>query len=329
MVPAALKAQTVLDRVLVPDKKRLPDIWKMYKLMEASFWTLEEIDLSADKEDFDNLPAAAQRFLKHVLAFFAVADGFVVDNLVSNFCNEMDYIEVRFAYQMQEMMEQIHSETYSAILGTLITDDTEREQLIRSSALSPHIAAKTDFCTKYMAKDVPFSQRVVAFAAIEGIHFSSSFAAIYWVRSKAKMPGLCFSNELIARDEGMHRDLGILVYKHCEPLGQDKVTEIVSEAVDLETEFVRQSLPDGLLGLPTEDMVTYVKFVADHLLVSMGYEQRYKVKNPLIFMEMISLQGKTNFFEKRVSEYAKQNVASGVTSKDAFTLSFDREDLDF
>lgn len=328
MVPTIFKANNVLDRVVVPDKKKLPHIWKMYKTMEASFWTLEEIDLSGDKKDFESLSKSAQFFLKNVLAFFAVADGFVVENLVSNFCSEMDYIEIRFAYQMQEMMEQIHSETYSSILSMLITDEKERKQLIESSVSSPHITNKTAFCQKYMNQDQPFAKRVVAFAAVEGIHFSSSFASIYWLRTKGKMPGLCFSNELIARDEGMHRDLGILVYDHCDRLSEDEVHKIVKDAVDVEIAFVRHSLPEGLLGLSTVDMVQYVKFVADHLLVSMGYRPSYKVSNPLVFMELISLQGKTNFFEKRVSEYAKQNVLADSPAEERFELDFS-ENLDF
>lgn len=328
-VPDSLLADGIADRLIVSPIKR-HDIWKMYKQMLASFWTVEEVDLSQDRADFLSLSMPAQQVITNVLAFFAIADGIVVENLADNFCKEMTAQEATFAYTTQAFMETIHSEMYSALLETIVPDTDERSKTITMAVVSPHIVNKTAFCQKYMSEDVDFGERLVAFCVVEGVLFSSSFAFIYWLKTKGKMPGLCFSNELIARDEGMHRDLGVLLFTNY--LGESrpeahKVHEIVSEAVKLEQSFVKTSMSIGLLGLSTDDMCQYVEFIADHLLTSMNVDKLYNKPNPLDFMELLSLQGKTNFFEKRVGEYQKTNV--GNTDANRFKLvDFGKGDFD-
>lgn len=331
-VPPQLKASSDQERYIATPIKR-HDIWKFYKNMVASFWTVEEVDLSKDRDDFAKISPQAQECIKSILSFFAVADGVVVSNLMDNFTQEVDVIEGRFAYATQGFMETIHSEMYSVLLETLVPETSMRTELLQSATESPHITAKTKFCEKYMNDQRSFAERLVAFTVVEGIMFSSSFAFIYWLKTKGLMPGLTFSNELIARDEGMHRDFGVLLYnQYCLPshgLPSERLAEIVREGVDIEKKFVHTAIKDGLLGLSAEVMCQYVEFVADHLLSCLnGIEPMYKVKNPLQFMELISLQGKTNFFEKRVGEYAKPNVAGGASDKaDNHKLTF--VDTDF
>lgn len=326
--PAALLAQSTVERLIVTPIQ-LHDVWGMYKTMLASFWTVEEVDLSQDRQDFLTLDVKAQECIRNVLAFFAIADGIVVENLVDNFCQEMTAQEVKFAYATQAFMETIHSEMYSALLETVIPDKTQRAETIQLTVTGKHIADKTAYCQTYMNPRVPFAERLVAFTAVEGVLFSASFAFVYWLKTKGKMPGFTFSNELIARDEGMHRDLGVLLYTkymQSERLSEERVHEIVEHAVILEQNFVKASMKDGLLGLQVKDMCTYIEFIADHLLLSLGHSQKYNRTNPLQFMELISLQGKTNFFEKRVGEYKKTHV--GDDNPDRFQLTDFGQELD-
>lgn len=326
--PASLTATSDAERYIATPIVR-KDIWAFYKNMVASFWTVEEVDLAKDYADFAQLPPAAQACIRNILSFFAVADGVVVANLMDNFVQEATVVEAKFAYTTQGFMETIHSEMYSALLETIVPDSTERAALLRRATDSPHIANKTAYCKQFMHSDRSFEQRLLAFTVVEGVMFSSSFAFIYWLKTKALMPGLSFSNELIARDEGMHRDLGVCIYNnYCARLPAEDVYAIVREGVRVEQEFVRTALRDGLLGLTTESMCRYVEFVADHLLSALdGVDKIYNTPNPLDFMELISLQGKTNFFEKRVGEYAKTNVSADNTPVDR-VLNFNT-DADF
>lgn len=327
--PPALLAQSTTERFVV-SPIQLHDVWKMYKTMLASFWTVEEVDLSQDRKDFLTLEPKAQECIRNVLAFFAIADGIVVENLIDNFCREMTMQEIKFAYATQAFMETIHSEMYSALLETVIPDRKQREQTIQLTVTGTHIANKTAYCQQYMNAEVPFAERLIAFAAVEGVLFSASFAFVYWLKTKGKMPGFTFSNELIARDEGMHRDLGVLLYTNymqSERLTDAKVHQIIHDAVILEQEFVKSSMKDGLLGLQLDDMCTYIEFIADHLITSLGHVAKYNRTNPLHFMELISLQGKTNFFEKRVGEYKKTNV--GDDNPDRFRLTDFGEQMEF
>jgi len=329
LVPATLRAPSGHARFLTTPVVRR-DIWDFYKSMLASFWTVEEVDVSKDHDDFQALSPDAQYCVKQVLAFFAVADGVVVSNLTENFVQEVGLIQARFVYLTQSFMEAIHSEMYSLLLETLIPRTDERNELIATATESAHITAKTDFALKYMNDRRPFAERLLAFAALEGIMFSSSFAVIYWLKTKGVMPGTCFSNELIARDEGMHRDFAIWLYnRDCEKLPSERVYDIVRESVAIEQRFVRECLRNGILGLNADLMCQYVEFVADHMLSNLdGVEKIFHRKNPLQYMELISLQGKTNFFEKRVGEYAKMNVApSDADDKTKRELTFG--DLDW
>lgn len=324
--PHALTAETDAARYIATPVRRA-DIWAFYKNMVASFWTVEEVDLAKDYADFHGMPPAAQQCIRHILAFFAIADGVVVANLTDNFLQQATVFEAKFAYAAQGFMETIHSEMYSALLETIVPDSVDRASLLESATESPHIVRKTDFCKQYMSDERSFSERLIAFTVVEGVMFSSSFAFIYWLKTKALMPGLCFSNELIARDEGMHRDLGVCIYKgYCEQLPVDMVHSIVREGVRVEQNFVRTALGEGLLGLCAESMCDYVEFVADHLLDALGVPKVYNKPNPLDFMELISLQGKTNFFEKRVGEYAKPNVSADSGPADRQLTDFGDDD---
>jgi len=288
-----------------------PDIWKMYKQHEASFWTAEEIDLSSDKQDWEGLTDGARHFIKHVLAFFAASDGIVLENLCKRFMNDVQVPEARCFYGFQAMIENIHSETYSLLIDTYIQDEKEKDRLFRATETLPCVAKKADWCLKWIGSEASFAERLVAFAAVEGIFFSGSFCAIYWIKKQGKMPGLTFSNELISRDEGLHTDFACLLYKHLEHcrLPEEVVAQIITSAVEIEQEFICDAIPVRLIGMNSELMCKYIKFVADRLLYALGHNKIYGEKNPFEFMEMISLQGKTNFFEKRVGEYAKAGVS--------------------
>ena len=303
------------------------DIWEWYKKMEASFWTAEEIDLHQDLNDWNNkLSDDEKYFIKHILAFFAASDGIVNENLAENFVNEVQYSEAKFFYGFQIMMENVHAETYSLLIDTYINDDQEKNHLFKALETVPSVQRKGDWAMKWLSrKRGSFAERLVAFAAVEGIFFSGSFCSIFWLKKRGLMPGLSFSNELISRDEGLHRDFACLLYSYLNNKPDvEVVRQIVTEAVEIEKEFVCDSLPCALVGMNADLMCEYVRYVADRLLTSLGHPKAYNAANPFDFMELVSLTGKTNFFEKRVGEYAKSGV--GVKEEDK---QFTTEDLDF
>jgi len=287
------------------------EIWQMYKKAEASFWTAEEMDLSKDLHDWNNrLNDNERHFISHVLAFFAASDGIVNENLVERFSNEVQAAEARCFYGFQIMMENIHSETYSLLIDTYIKDPAQREYLFDAVETIPCVKKKADWALTWITdRHSTFAERLVAFAAVEGIFFSGSFASIFWLKKRGLMPGLTFSNELISRDEGMHTDFACLLFSHLKRRPHpDTVNRIITEAVAIEQEFLTDALPVALIGMNAELMCRYIEFVADRLLVALGCPKHYNSTNPFDFMDMISLQGKTNFFEKRVSDYSKANV---------------------
>ena len=291
------------------------EIWEMYKLHAAAFWTAEEIDLAEDAKDWKKLNDNERHFLKHVLAFFAASDGIVNENLVTNFADEVQWAEARCFYGFQIMMENIHAETYSLLIDTYITDPIEKDHLFNALETVPSVKKKGTWALKWLSrKKGTFAQRLVAFAAVEGIFFSGSFCAIFWLKKRGLMPGLTFSNELISRDEGLHCDFACLLHNQLiRGAGENIIHRIISEAVEIETEFVTSALPVELIGMNAGLMRQYIEFVADRLLVSLGASKLYDVTNPFPWMEMISMQGKTNFFEKRVGEYQKSGVKDGAT----------------
>lgn len=300
------------------------DIWEQYKRHQACFWTTEEIDLSSDMHDWNETLNNDERyFIKHVLAFFAASDGIVNENLAENFINEVQYTEAKFFYGFQIMMENIHSETYSLLIDTYIKDHKEKMQLFRAVENFAAIKKKADWAIKWI--DSPnFQERLIAFAAVEGIFFSGSFCAIFWMKKRGLLPGLTFSNELISRDEGIHRDFAVLLHnKHIiNKVSQKRITEICTSALDIERQFITEALPVSLIGMNASLMQQYLEFVTDHLLVSLDCPKAYGSKNPFDFMEMISLPGKTNFFEKRVSEYQKSGI---LTNKEDSFITFNAD----
>jgi ribonucleoside-diphosphate reductase subunit M2 len=304
-----------------------PQIWEMYKKHEASFWTAEEIDLSQDTKDWEKLSSSERHFITHVLAFFAASDGIVLENLNDNFCSEVQVPEARAFYGFQIAMENIHSETYSLLIEQYIRDDAERDSVFKAIETMPAVRAKAEWAVQWMNDDNCFAERIVAFAAVEGILFSGSFCAIYWLKKRGVMPGLTFSNELISRDEGLHADFACLLYSMLEnKLPDDVAHDIINGAVETEKEFICDALSCDLIGMNSDLMNSYIKFVADRLLVALGHPKIYNAKNPFDWMELISLQGKTNFFEKRVGEYQKAGVMASVKSQensDAFALDID------
>lgn len=308
--------------VLFPIKHQ--DIWHMYKQAEASFWTAEELDLTTDVQDWANkLNEDEKYFIKHVLAFFAASDGIVNENLAVNFLQEVQYPEARCMYGFQVMIENIHSEVYSLLIDTYIKEPVEKDRLLRAIDTIDCVQKKAGWALRWIEKG-NFAERLIAFAAVEGIFFSGSFCSIFWLKKRGLMPGLSFANELISRDEGLHCDFACLLYtKHVvNQLSQETVVTIIRDAVEIEKEFVSSALPVGLIGMNAALMCQYIEFVADRLLVALGCSKIYNVANPFDFMEMISLQGKTNFFEKRVGEYQKAGVMSDAGSK-AFSIDED------
>src|SRR6185436_8208566 len=292
--------------VLLPIK--YPKIWEMYKKSEQSFWTAEEVDLHADLKDWEKLSNDERHFVKHVLAFFAASDGIVNENLAVNFMREVQVPEARCFYGFQIMMENIHSEMYSLLIDTYIKDPNDRRYLFNAIETVPCVKKKAEWALRWI-NNGSFAERLVAFAAVEGIFFSGSFCSIFWLKKRGLMPGLSTSNEFISRDEGMHCDFACLLYGMLDnKLTQERVYEIIRDAVVNEHEFVTDALPVSLIGMNAKLMCQYIEFVADRLLMSLGYPKIYNSPNPFDFMEMISLQGKTNFFEKRVSEYKKSGV---------------------
>lgn len=303
-------------------------IWEMYKKHMASFWTAEEIDLSQDTKDWKALSNDEQHFVKMVLAFFAASDGIVLENLAERFMSDVQVPEARCFYAFQMAMENVHSETYSLLIDTYIKDPSEKQHLFHAMETIPSVARKGEWALKWIKSSDSFAERLVAFAAVEGIFFSGSFCAIFWLKKRGKMPGLTFSNELISRDEGLHTDFACLLYSMLEErLSRDRVLEIIGNAVEIEKEFVTTSLPVSLIGMNADLMSQYIEFVADRLIVTLGYEKHYGTSNPFEWMEMISLQGKTNFFEKRVGEYQKAGVMSSLNEEESgaggFTIDAD------
>lgn len=300
------------------------DIWQFYKLSEASIWTAEEIDLSQDTTDWnDKLTDDEKHFIKHVLAFFAASDGIVNENLAENMVREVQYTEAKFFYGFQIMMENIHSETYSLLIDTYIKDSKEKSFLLNALETIPCVGKKAEWALRWI-EGGSFQERLIAFAAVEGIFFSGSFCSIFWLKKRGLMPGLTFSNELISRDEGMHCDFACLLYNDhiVNKLPKETIEKIICEAVEIEKEFVTDAIPVKLIGMNAEMMCQYIEFVADRLLASLGNNKVYNVENPFPWMDMISIQGKTNFFERRVGDYQKAGV---VADKESQVFSLDAD----
>ena len=318
-----------MEKILTENKNRFVlfpiehhDIWNYYKKAEASFWTAEEIDLSADLADWDKLNPGEQHFVKHVLAFFAASDGIVNENLAENFVSEVQYTEAKFFYGFQIMMENIHSETYSLLIDTYIKDTEEQNHLFNAIDTVPAVQKKASWALKWIGSE-SFVERLVAFAAVEGIFFSGSFCSIFWLKKRGLMPGLSFSNELISRDEGMHTDFAVHLYNsHIEhKLSKERIIEIIDSALQIEKEFITEALPVSLIGMNSELMKQYLEYVSDRLFIDFGVGKVYNSENPFDFMKNIAMENKTNFFEKRVSEYSKSGV--GVQEDSAFSTDVD------
>ncbi len=300
------------------------DIWSFYKKSEASFWTAEEIDLHQDLSDWENrLSDDEKHFIKHVLAFFAASDGIVNENLAENMVNEVQYTEAKFFYGFQIMMENIHSETYSLLIDTYINDSAEKTYLLNAIENLPCVKKKAEWALRWI-DNATFAERLIAFAAVEGIFFSGSFCSIFWLKKRGLMPGLSFSNELISRDEGMHCDFACLLYNNhiINKLPKETIKTIICDAVEIEKEFVSDAIPVRLIGMNAETMCEYIEFVADRLLVDLGNEKVYNTSNPFPWMDLISIQGKTNFFEKRVGDYQKSGV---MADKDKQVFKLDED----
>jgi len=314
--------------VLFPIK--FHEVWQMYKKAEASFWTAEEVDLSKDTHDWENKLSDDERyFVSHILAFFAASDGIVNENLLERFPNEVQIPEARCFYGFQIMIENVHSEMYSLLIDTYVKEPSQRDHLFDAIDTIPCIRKKAAWAMKWISdSNSTFAERLVAFAAVEGIFFSGSFASIFWLKKRGLMPGLTFSNELISRDEGLHTDFACLLFSllRTRP-DQKRVNAIIIEAVSIEQEFLTDALPVKLIGMNATLMKQYIEFVADRLLVALGNPKHYNVENPFDFMDLISLQGKTNFFEKRVSDYQKAGVMSAASADksahNSFTLDAD------
>ncbi|MDP5081871.1 MAG: ribonucleotide-diphosphate reductase subunit beta [Winogradskyella sp.] len=301
------------------------DLWEWYKKSEASIWTAEEIDLQQDISDWtDKLNDDERYFIKHVLAFFAASDGIVNENLAENFVNEVQYSEAKFFYGFQIMMENIHSETYSLLIDTYVKDEKEKANLFNAIETFPAIKKKAEWALKWI-ESPSFAERLIAFAAVEGIFFSGSFCSIFWLKKRGLMPGLTFSNELISRDEGMHCDFAVHLHEHhlINKVSKERIKEIIVDALNIEREFITESLPASLIGMNSKLMSQYLEFVTDGLLEDLGCEKVYNTPNPFDFMDMISLQGKTNFFEKRVGDYQKAGVMNKEVDEDKYNMDFD------
>lgn len=321
----------IIEPLLNPSEKRYvlfpiryPDIWHYYKKAESSFWTVEEVCISNDLEDFDRLTNDEQRFIKYVLAFFAASDGIVNENLVERFASDVTNLEAKCFYGFQIAMENIHSEMYSKLIETYIRDEEERNFLFNSIQTIPSISKKASWAQKWIESTSDFDTRMIAFACVEGIFFSGSFAAIFWIKKRGLMPGLTFSNELISRDEAVHTEFACLLHRHIVNKCKN-IKEIVREAVAIEKEFITESLPVSLIGMNCRLMCEYIEYVADRLLYNLGESKIFNTKNPFDFMENISLMGKTNFFDKKEANYQKAFV--GI--KDTEDSGRFRTDADF
>jgi ribonucleoside-diphosphate reductase beta chain len=318
------------DEVLLRENKdrfvilpiNYPKVWEMYKKHEASFWTAEEIDLSGDLQHWAALNDGERHFISHILAFFAASDGIVNENLAVNFMSEVQLPEARCFYGFQIMMENIHSETYALLIDTYIKDSKEKEHLFHAIDTVPAVKKKAEWALRWI-EGGNFAERLVAFAAVEGIFFSGSFCSIFWLKKRGLMPGLTFSNELISRDEGLHCEFACLLYSMLKTkLTRDEIFDIIGDAVRIEKEFITEALPVALIGMNAKLMQQYIEFVADRWLSELGYPKMFGTANPFDFMEMISLQGKTNFFEKRVGDYQKSGVM-GTKEGQTFSLEED------
>mmetsp|Transcript_12797 Transcript_12797/g.32788 ORF Transcript_12797/g.32788 Transcript_12797/m.32788 type:complete len:368 (+) Transcript_12797:62-1165(+) len=334
LTPEEVQAEPLLranpDRFVVLPIQ-YPEVWTMYKKAMASFWTIDEVDLSKDLDQWKGMKDSEKFFIKHVLAFFAASDGIVNENLVDRFMSEVQMTEARCFYGFQVMIENVHSEMYSRLIETYVDDHEEQAQLFKAIENFPAIKRKADWAMKWSANEhASFGERVVAFAAVEGIFFSGSFAAIFWLKSKGILPGLTFSNELISRDEGLHTDFACLMFRMLNKKpSAERVTGIIMDAVEIEKEFLTESLPVGLLGMNDKLMGQYIEFVSDRLLVELGFDKVYCSENPFQFMENISMEGKTNFFERRVGEYAKSGVMANAASPGAADSHEFKLDADF
>jgi len=297
-------------------------IWEMYKKQVDCFWRAEEIDLSKDNNHWDSLNADERKFLSMILAFFAASDGIVLENLAQRFMGEVQLAEARAFYGFQIAMENIHSQTYSLLIDSYIKDPQEKDKLFNAISNYPCIKKKSDWAQKWIHDNrSTFATRLVAFACVEGIFFSGAFCSIYWMKKRGLMPGLTFSNELISRDEALHTEFAVLLYsKLMKKMGKARIHEIIKDAVDIETEFICDALPCRLIGMNSQLMTQYIQFVADRLAVQLGYDKIYNVSNPFDWMELISLEGKTNFFEKKVGDYA---LANKTKSEDVFAFTAD------
>jgi len=324
---------TVEEPLLVEDPHRFVlfpikhfDIWQFYKNHVAAFWVAEEIDLAPDLQDWEKLNDGERHFISHVLAFFAASDGIVNENLAVNFLSEVQYAEAKCFYGFQIAMENIHSETYSLLIDTYIKDPVEKDKMLRAIETIPCVQRKAEWAMRWIANG-SFAERLIAFAAVEGIFFSGSFCSIFWLKKRGLMPGLSFSNELISRDEGLHRDFACLLYTQhiVNKLPDDSIYDLIKDAVEIEKEFVTDALPVSLIGMNAVLMSQYIEFVADHLLVSLGLNKIYNTANPFDFMDMISIQGKTNFFEKKVGEYQKAGVKNSVQDREGQVIAFDAD----
>jgi ribonucleoside-diphosphate reductase beta chain len=321
-----------VEPILTPNEGRFvlfpiqhDDIWSFYKKAEASFWTAEEIDLSTDILDWENkLNDNEKHFVKHILAFFAASDGIVNENLAENFLSEVQYTEAKFFYGFQITIENIHSETYSLLIDTLIKDSADKKYLFNAIDTMACVRKKADWALRWIEQGT-FAQRLVAFAAVEGIFFSGSFCSIFWLKKRGLMPGLGFSNELISRDEGLHCDFACLLYNNhiVNKLDKKEVEQIILDAVEIEKEFILDALPVKLIGMNSDLMSQYIEFVADRLLVELGNDKVYNATNPFDFMDMLSIQGKSNFFEKRVAEYQKAGVMNSGNDNHGFSMDED------
>uniref|UniRef100_A0A6C0IMM5 Uncharacterized protein n=1 Tax=viral metagenome TaxID=1070528 RepID=A0A6C0IMM5_9ZZZZ len=318
-----------IEPILQPDDNRYvmfpiehDDVWQMYKKQVDCFWRAEEVDLSKDLKDWDKLNTDEQKFIKMVLAFFAASDGVVLENLAVRFMGDVQVSEVRAFYGFQVAMENIHSEMYSLLIDTYIQDSAEKKMLFEATQNYPCIAKKANWAKKWLNDNrSSFGARLVAFAAIEGIFFSSSFASIYWIKKRGLMPGLTFSNELISRDEALHTEFAVLLYtKLQKKLNKKRIYEIIQEAVEIEKEFITESIPCRMIGMNSKLMCQYIEFVADRLVVQLGYDKIYNSTNPFDFMELISIESKVNFFERTNAEYA---LANKTVDGDVFDFNAD------
>jgi len=320
-----------MDEVLLSEEEKryvifpikYPKIWEMYKKAEANFWTTEELDLTKDLNDFQGMEEKEKYFIENILAFFAASDGIVNENLVERFCNEVTLLEAKFFYGFQIAIENIHSETYSLLIDTYVKDLNKKEVLFNAIDKIDSVKKKAEWTKKWINdKESDFGTRVIAFAAVEGIFFSGSFCSIFWLKKRKLMPGLCHSNELISRDEGLHTEFAVLMYSMLKNKpSKETIRNIIKEAVELEKEFITESLPCDLIGMNKNLMKQYIEYVSDRLLLMFGLEKEYKVQNPFPWMELISVQGKTNFFEKRVGEYANKAMTEGKDN--VFSLNED------